>query len=301
MGGKSQKTTTTQSNDPWAPAQAGLKDIISQAGSQYAKGSEFAPFDTTIPFSNQTNAALQGIENKATAGSPLAGQGAGALSELLGGNQTLRDTANGNYLNANPYLDQMFSGAKGQVEDAVNSQFSQAGRTGSGAHTGVLTDRLGALASNIYGQNYANERTNQLNAAGQIGQQQLGGLSALPGTQEAQYSDLNKLMGVGSAYEGQAQNQLQDALNRWNFQQQSPWDNLSKYASILSGIGGMGGNSTGTSEAPGPSPLGQILGIGSSIAGLASGNPASALSLFDQMSSAGLPTGGGTKANPFFV
>lgn len=288
MGGKSQKTTTTQTNDPWKPAQPYLKDLLGQASSQFAQGQEYAPFATTVPFSNQTNTALQGIEAKATQGSPLAGQAQSSLSDLLGGTGNygnLASTARGDFLNANPYLNAMFSSAKGNVQDAVNSQFSQAGRTGSGSHEGVLASRLGDLATNIYGQNYAQERQNQLGAQGTLGNLALSGIGQLPGVQEAQYSDLNKLGQVGAAYEGQAQTQLQDALNRWNFQQETPWTNLQRYAQILGGIGGAGGTQTATSSQPN-NTLGQLLGVGAGIAGLATGNP------FLAMGGLGAATGG---------
>lgn len=86
---------------------------------------------------------------------PLTAQGAGYLSDVIGGD----------YLNNNPYLDAMFNRAAGQVGSRVNSQFTSAGRYGSGAHQGVLGESLGNLATDIYGGNYARERANQQAAA----------------------------------------------------------------------------------------------------------------------------------------
>jgi hypothetical protein len=252
MGGKSDKQTTTQQNDPWKPAQGALKDILAQAGNLYNRGSEYAPFSTVVPFSNQSEQALQGIEQRAQAGNPLYNQGQAALT---GGLDTLQRTAGGEYLNNNPHLSTMFNAMKGDVTDAVNSQFSAYGRTGSPAHAGVMTQQLGNLGAQIYGQDYARERQNQLSAAGQMP----GFTSAIPGYQQAGYNDLNTLMGVGQAREGKAGETLQDLLNRWNFQQESPWQNLGRYAGIATGIGGMGGNSTGTQTVK-SSGLGGILG-----------------------------------------
>lgn len=271
-GGSTQ--TVTQKSDPWKPAQGALKDILSQAGQLYGQGSEYAPFSTVVPFSNQTLTALQGIENEATGPNDIASSASGSLRSLLGGNDYLKGTASGDFLNSNPYLDDMFSHAAGQVRDQVNSNFSLAGRSGpNDAHTRVLTEGLGDLATKIYGGNYATERQNMLNAGSTIGQQQLAGLGLSPSINDLNYSNWGKLMGVGQAYEGQAQNQLQDLLARWNYGQSQPWQNLAQYAQLASGIGGQGGIDTKTmpsgtsstadalSGAAGLAGLGSMLGI----------------------------------------
>jgi len=252
MGGKSNKQTATQTNDPWAPAQGALKDILNQAGQLYGRGTQFAPFSTVVPFSNQTEQALQGIEGRASMGNPLYGQGQAALT---GGLDTLSRTASGEFLNSNPYLSQMFNAMSGEVSDAVNSQFSASGRTGSPAHAGVMTQQLGNLASNIYGQDYARERQNQLSAAGMMPSY----TSALPAYQAAGYNDLNALMGVGQMREGKAAETLQDLLDRFNFSQNAPWENLQRYAGLATGIGGMGGTSVSTQKTK-SNPFGQVLG-----------------------------------------
>lgn len=261
MGGKSDTQTTTQTNDPWKPAQGALKDILGQAGNLYNRGSQYAPFSTVVPFSNQTEQALQGIESRAQQGNPMYNQGQAALT---GGLDTLQRTASGQMLNNNPHLSDMFNAMKGEVTDAVNSQFSAYGRTGSPAHAGVMTQQLGNLASNIWGQDYARERQNQLAAAGQMPSY----TSAIPGYQAAGYNDLNALMGVGQAREGKAGETLQDMLNRWNFEQESPWQNLTRYAGIAQGIGGMGGTGTNTQTVQ-MSPLSQLTSLLSSAAGVA--------------------------------
>lgn len=252
MGKKTDEQTTTQTSNPWEPAQGALKNILGQAGSLYNRGSQYAPFSTVVPFSNQTEQALQGIEGRAIQGNQMYGQGQAALT---GGLDTLQRTASGSMLNSNPHLSDMFNAMRGDVTDAVNSQFSASGRTGSPAHAGVMTKELGNLASQIWGQDYARERQNQLSAASQMPSY----TSALPAYQAAGYNDLNALMGVGQAREGKAGETLQDMLNRWNFEQESPWDNLGRYANIATGIGGMGGNSTGTQKVQ-SSGLGGILG-----------------------------------------
>jgi len=102
----------------------------------------------------------------------------------------LQSTANGNYLNSNPYLDQMYGkAAKGMsrafaegTAPGIDSQASQAGRYGSGMHANIkdaagqkFGQSLSDLATSIYGGNYATERQNQLGAANTLGSQYLQG------------------------------------------------------------------------------------------------------------------------------
>lgn len=81
---------------------------------------------------------------------------------------TLQQTAQGQFLNANPYLDAAMQKAANFVTDNVNSNFSMAGRWGSGAHQDVLQQGLGDIANQMLMSNYQSERQNQLGAAGQI-------------------------------------------------------------------------------------------------------------------------------------
>ena len=121
MGGKSSGgTTTVQKSDPWAGQQTYLTDIFSQAHDQNASGGpDYYPESTVVPFSPQTNLALQMTQNRALQGSPL---------NQAAQTQTL-DTINGNYLNGNPYLDSIYNRGARDITNRVNAQFSDAGRT----------------------------------------------------------------------------------------------------------------------------------------------------------------------------
>jgi hypothetical protein len=172
-------------------------------------------------------------------------QGAGALSGLLGASQpTLEATARGDYLNNNPNLHQMFNAMSGDVQDAVNSQFSAAGRTGSPAHVGEMTRQLGNLGSQIYGQDYARERQNQLQAANQ-GYNNMGMAGML---NDLGYDPYSRLAQVGATRENLATSQLQDLMKRWDFGQNQPWNDLMRYQGVVAPIGGMGGDSVGVQK-----------------------------------------------------
>lgn len=269
MGGKSNETTTTQRNDPWAPAQPYLQNILGQANQLYNRGSQYYPFSTVTPFSNQTESALTGIENMAGQPNQIGADSSNALRGILNGsNPALSATANGDYLNNNPHLHEMFGALSGDVTDAVNGQFSLAGRTGSPAHAGEMTKELGNLGAMIYGQDYARERQNQLSAAGQLQSGQLAGLGLAPSVTDQQYDPLNRLAGVGAARENQGRQTLQDLMSRWDFSQNAPWQNLGRFASLVNPIAGQYGTSTSTQPNGGPSDWQQGIGAAISLASL---------------------------------
>lgn len=164
MGGSKQTQQTQAKTDPWAPAQPYLKDILSKAGQYSNDASMFTP-----TYSQNTT---QGLNNVADwAKSPLAS--VEALRPLIsqsgnGANDAfsvLRDMTQGKFLGKNPYLDQMLQDSGNNTTNLVNQQFSAAGRYGSGAHTGVLADKVGQQPTQARYQNYADERNNQNQAA----------------------------------------------------------------------------------------------------------------------------------------
>lgn len=97
---------------------------------------------------------------------------------------TLTNTANGDFLNGNPYLDATYGRAADQVTSQFNenvlpnisAQFSMAGRTGSGAQAGIqmdaagqVADTLSGLSNDIYAGNYQLERDRMIGAANSLG------------------------------------------------------------------------------------------------------------------------------------
>jgi len=88
-------------------------------------------------------------------------------------------------------------------------------------------------------------------------QRRLTGASALPGIQTAMdqriAGGISGLGGVGGAYEELAGRQMQDQINRYNFEQQSPYARLAAYSQMVNPIAGLG--YAGTSYQPDASPL----------------------------------------------
>ena len=117
-----------------------------------------------------------------------------------------------NLMGTNPLLSAAFKPAI----DQVTSQFAKSGRYGSGANQQALASALAPIAY----------------------QAQQDALAQAP---QAALMDEKLLTGVGEAREGLAQAELQDNINRFNFEQNQPMQNLKDYMALVSG-GTVGSN-----------------------------------------------------------
>lgn len=240
-------STTTQQQSPWSKQQPYLEYMFGQAKDLYGQGGpQYYPESTVAPFSPVQEQAMAGIQDRAMSGSPV---NQAAQQQITG-------TLSGDYLNSNPYLDATYNKAAGAVRGSMDSQFSRGGRYGSGIHQGAMGESLSGLANNIYGDNYQAERGRQMQAipyANQIANQD--------------YADYGKLMDVGNVVQGQGQRVLDDNVNRFNYEQNAPYQNLGNYGSMIQG--NYGENSSTTSPMYSNSGLQNALGYGMTAAGLA--------------------------------
>jgi hypothetical protein len=110
---------------------------------------------------------------------------------------------------------------------------------------------------------------NQLAAASGVGQlsqsdlaRQLQAASGAPAIAEADYSDIQRLLTTGQAQEGYQQMALQDAINRYNYQQNLPSLQLQQYLSAAYGspMGGITTSQVPSYTNTGANVLGGALG-----------------------------------------
>ena len=184
----------------------------------------YYPGQTYVSPSQQTQAALQAAQQRATMGNPL----------VPAAQQQALNTVQGNFLGGNPFFQGAFrgatQGAQTAYQDATQaalSNASRAGRYGSGA-MGTALDRAGGTFANaltntagqLAFQNYNIERGRQ--------QEMIGAAPQLAG---ADYEDINKMLQLGQVSEGYQETALADAVNRFNFAQQAPYQKLQSYLS----------------------------------------------------------------------
>jgi hypothetical protein len=181
---------------------------------------------TYISPSAQTQSALQAAQNRALAGNPL----------LPAAQQQQQDVIGGAYLQNNPYFDQALAGAaQGATQNyndaimAAQSGLSQAGRYGSNVGADIQNRAASTLANtlaNKYGelayQNYGAER----------GRQEAAAMGA-PGLAQADYGDIQQLANVGKTAEDYQSQALQADIDRFNYNQNLPYQKLQNYANLI--------------------------------------------------------------------
>lgn len=208
--------------EPPSYAEPGLRASANAAGQLFNQGGpEYYPGRTVIPFSGQTERALGQIESLS-----------GTSPAVDAANQQLTGTLQGDYLNSNPYLDQMFTQAADATRGRLTSEFARGGRDIQ-ASAPARSQELQQLAASIYGGNYARERQNQM-----------GALGYLPSVNRERFFGPGQLAGVGQAVEGQAGRLAADRQSRFDYEQNRPEMALDRYVGRLTGAAGQYGNQT---------------------------------------------------------
>jgi hypothetical protein len=173
---KSQSTQASGSGQTWAQPYA--QDAVKAITDNF-KANQPA-LQANVDKANAFGDQLMGGWNTAKAGSATAGgvanKGVGYTSDVLGGK----------YLNGNPYLQAMIDQSRGDIADTTNSQFSLAGRYGSGAHTDVLANAIADMEAQMRFNNYTAERGYMNDAASlRSGEQQQAAARAQQAEQAA--------------------------------------------------------------------------------------------------------------------
>ena len=339
--------TITQENQvsPYAPSEPYLNNILTEASNLYQSGtgSQYYPGSTVVPFAQQTQQGLQGLQNLSTnqlSGSPMmqqagnvfSGYAAGQGPSVFGGNVGAGGQYSGiptqtysGMAQLSPqqdYLSGLQSSIANQSLNAVQDQFGGMGRTGTspGAQAAAQTAFTQAYAP-IASQLGESERNRQLGmqqdalaraqganqfqtqsmmgmqgdqfrrqqaadmmnaqgmqAANQFGQQsQMAAAQALPGMQSAAdaraLAGAQGLAGVGGAFEDLQGRMTQEDLQRYQYEQMSPYNRLAQYAGIVSPIASGFPITQQAAEQPRYNALTGALGGGLSAASVFSGNP----------------------------
>jgi len=264
-GGSTNTVTRTELDPAMRPyVQYGLGEAqrLYQAGAP-----EYFTGQTYIGPSQQTQSALSAMQARAMQGNPLVPLAQQQLATTLGGTRaetlgsavspTLASTIGGGYLGQNPYytaaLQPGFQAASTSYQDAINqmrSRASAAGRYGTNEALmsqeqraqGALANALANQAAQLGYSGYEAERGRQQQALG-MGldlyeaerARQQAAIGAAPGLSAQDYTDIAQLAQVGQASEAYQQAALQDAIQRFNFQQQAPYSSLQSFLSAAYG------------------------------------------------------------------
>jgi hypothetical protein len=235
MGGGGGGSTTTSGIDE------SIKPYVTygleEAKRQYqSPGAQFFPGQTYVSPSAATQTALQAAQQRAMYGSPIQ---AAAQQEYL-------STVQGR--GVNPFLEGALAGTNRQATEAytrgvqgLQSKASSMGRYGSNA----MGQQVGQ-AQDIFGRNLA-ENAGQLayqSAEAERGRQ-MAAVTGAPAYAQADYQDIQKLLTAGQGVESYQQKELQDAINRYNYEQTLPQQKLQQFTNLFTSVPS-GGTSTTT-------------------------------------------------------
>ena len=237
-GSNPQNITTTVANEPSEFVRPYLTEAVGQAQDLFRSTTpNYFPSQTYADFAPETTAALN-LASARALNNPLLGSSQNEINKIL----------QGDYLTptSNPYLQDLYNQMAKNVTSGVQSQFTKAGRLGSAANQEVLARELGDLATKVYAPNYQQERANMM-AATQLA----------PQLAQADYQDIQALGGVGQTKEAMEMAQIQDAMARFDFEQQKPYYKLREY---LASIGASVPQTTATTKPVFRNQLGGILG-----------------------------------------
>ncbi|WP_455479206.1 tail fiber domain-containing protein [Bartonella sp. B23] len=241
---KPQVQTTTQTNAPPAWAEDIFKQASSQALDLYDKGIGGNVYEgqRVTDLSTATQNAINGLGQAAGQyNNPSVTQWLNAPTQS---STNLLGMAQGDWIGGNSKFDAALQNALNKTSDAVNQSMSGAGRYGSGAHTGVLADELGALATNATAQQYNQDVRNMMNANQIIDNSLYNQTNAANNFYQGQSNaQINALKG-GMVQDTNSQNVLDAERQKWTEQDNQDWNRLEQ----LLGIGTKAAGNYGTTS-----------------------------------------------------
>ncbi|AFR26726.1 hypothetical protein MF1_10660 [Bartonella quintana] len=223
-----QVQTTTQTNAPPAWAEEILKKVSADALDLYNKGigGNVYEGERVAGLSDATKNAIAGLEK-------AAGQyNNPALTQWFNGpTQTatnLLDMAKGNLIGQNTKFDAALQNALSKTSEAINQSMAGAGRYGSGAHTGVLTDELGTLATQAKAQQYNQDVNNMMNANQMIDSSLRDQINAANSYFQGQSNALSNLLKGGLIQDENRQRILDAERQKWLEKDNQGWNQLER-------------------------------------------------------------------------
>lgn len=255
-GGGGGSSTTTQKTEPWEGQQPFLKRGFAAAEREFQSGRpEFFPGSTVVPFSSETEAGL-GMQT---------GQALDPDSTINLADREVGNTLRGENLSLDsPLYNNLLQGVTRAVRPGIDSSFAGSGRFGSPLHAeamsrGITQGFLPFLES---------ERGRQFAATERAGQ-------------TSQYAP-TLLRDVGTMREGLARDELQEDIDRFNFEQNK------EQAKIQQFLGNITGNYGGTTTTTQPIYRDNLQrGLGAGLMGVSLGQ-----GLFGSPGGGGLLSGG---------
>ena len=255
MGGSTRKNSKTeqsqtqsQTNAPPAWSQALFQQGASDALNAYqnGQGGNVYQGQRVADLSDTTKSAIDGLTSSAN------NFNNDYLSQLINNPTSsasnLAKMASGDLIGNNSAFNDALQNTLNNTATTINSQMAGAGRYGSGAHSGVLANNLGQVATNALSNQYNQDVKNMLSANNQIdsaNQSQVNGASNYYGSQSNAWR--NALNG-GQALDDNAQAQVDADWQKWLEDDNRDWSRLNLLQNAASGFSGNYGTTNSASQ-----------------------------------------------------
>ena len=254
-GGGSKSTTVSQNYSPEEAARRAqvmgeAQNIYNQSAPQYAQSGY--PGAQPVPFDYYSLAG----QGSAVGASQLAGQNVGQLSQGL--NYGLTGAMD---VNNNPYLAKTVNTAMQQIQNKYTDPNGvlaniRSGAESAGQYGGSRQGVAEGIAAREYSQALGNTAAQMYSDAYNKGQDTFARtLATAPQVMQSYALPAQLLSAVGAQREGLAQSMEDYNAAQRDWDLNSRWLPLERYANIVYGGGGSQGTSTSTSGAPPRNPL----------------------------------------------
>lgn len=259
--------TTTSSSEPWGPQKKAGSLGIRDAMRAYKGGFGSNTGSMVVPWAKQTQQGMGGTMDVANQNAGMNGMG-GQFQDIInnggfndyqkGSLDNWQKTANSAYdFNANPGSQGVLDSILRDTTNSVNGNAAAAGRYGSGVHQGRLAQDVGDQSSQFRMNDFNTFLGRKDAANSNLFNGAQTGMSNMTSAYAAQKQPYQDMMGIGSMNEDLKRRQLDDRARINNL----PWENIQKLLAASSGAGNYG---TTTTQAPGPNPFLQGLGMAGS-------------------------------------
>ncbi|KEG20331.1 tail fiber domain-containing protein [Bartonella bacilliformis] len=241
-----QAQTTTQTNAPPAWAIDIFKKAASDALNLYNKGMGEPTYqgERYAGLGETTQNAIKGLSEAAQkySASPLNDWLKGPTNSAT----NLSDMAAGNLIGNNNKFQEALNNALSKTSDSINQSMAGAGRYGSGAHTGVLTNELGALATKANAQQYNQDVQNMINANKLIDGSMNDQVNAANNFYQGQSHAQSSALKGGVLQDADRQSALDAEREKWTEQENQAWNRLEKL--LQAGVASAGNYGTKTGQ-----------------------------------------------------
>lgn len=255
-GGGSGNTTTQ--TEPWGGQQPYLRDLLAQAQKWYQGGGpEFFPGQTVAPLTKDETAAQRAARQYATTFSPSTIAAAGGALGFLTDPAQL-DPKSNRYLAATgrAATRPLYENLNESILPSIRGGAMEAGLMGSnrqGIAEGLAAGRTQAAAGDALANIYST-------AYGQGLEAMTKGVALAPAVQEMGLNPSRTLAAVGAQNRSYEQALIDEAIQRWTYEQNSPLQDLQAYQQLIQG--GYGSTVTGQAKGGSVNPLFGVAGGG---------------------------------------